>query len=112
MQFLELSGKIVQVTATSGSAAKLIIGQTLNSLLGLDCDLKTNINYPDQTWRYIASTDTPICDEVSMMSAELIEKLNEMFTACAEGENQSKPLGGKMSCCSVICINYQMFRQI
>ena len=49
VQFLEFSGEIVQVTATSGSAAKLIYGQTLHSLLGLDCDLKANINYQDQT---------------------------------------------------------------
>ena len=95
VQFLELSGEIVQVTATSGSAAKLIYGQTLHSLLGLDCDLKANINYQDQTWRSIASTDTLICDEISMMSAELLEKLNEIFTACPEGENQAKPFGGK-----------------
>ena len=87
VQFLELSGEIVQVTATSGSDAKLIYGQTPHSLLGLDCDLKVNINYQDQTWRSIASTDTLICDEISMMSAKLLEKLNEIFTACAEGEN-------------------------
>ena len=95
VQFLELSGEIVQVTATSGSAAKLIYGQTLHSLLGLDRDLKANINYQDQTWRSTASTDTLICDEISMMSAELQEKLNEIFTACAEGENQAKPFGGE-----------------
>ena len=78
MQFLELSGEIVQVTATSGSAAKLIYGQTLHSLLGLDCDLKANINYQDQTWRSITSTDMLICDEISMMSAELL--LNVQIT--------------------------------
>ena len=93
MQFLELSGEIVQVTATSGSATKLIYSQTLHSLLGLDCDLKANINYQDQIWRSIASTDTLICDEISMMFAELPEKLNEIFTACAKGENQTKLFG-------------------
>ena len=30
-----------------------------------------------------------------MMSSELLEKLNEIFTACAEGKNQSKPFHGK-----------------
>ena len=46
-------------------------------------------------WRTIASIDTLICDEVSMMSAELLEKINEIFSACAHQENQNKPFGGK-----------------
>ena len=95
VQYLELSGEIVQITATSGSAAKLIYGQTLHSFLSLDCELKATINYQDQTWRSIASTDTIICDEASMLSAELTEKFSEICIACAEGDNQSKPFGGK-----------------
>ena len=95
VRFLELSGEIVQVTATSGAAAKLINGCTLHSFLSLDCDLNVSINYQDQMWRTIASIDTLICDEVSMMSAELLEKINEIFSACAHQENQNKPFGGK-----------------
>ena len=95
VHFLEFSGEIVQVTATSGSAAKLIYGQTLHSFLSLDCDLKAAINYQDQTWRSIASPDTIICDEASMLSAEILENLNEICTACVEGDNQAKPFGGK-----------------
>ena len=36
VELLELSGEIVQVNATSGSAAKLIYGKILHSLHGLD----------------------------------------------------------------------------
>ena len=96
VHFLELSGEMVQVTATSGSAAKLIYGQTYHSFLSLDCDLKVAINYQDQTWRSIASTDTIICDEASMLSAEILEKLNEICTACVAGDNQEKPFHGKI----------------
>ena len=78
-----------------GSAAKLICGQALHSLLGLDSDSKANNNYQDQTWRPIASIDTLICNEISMMSAELLGKLNGIFTTCTKEENQSTPFGGK-----------------
>ena len=63
--------------------------------MSLDCDLEATINYQDQTWKSIASTDTVICDEASMISAELLEKLNEICIACSEGDNQIKSFGGK-----------------
>ena len=95
VKYLELSGEILQVTATSGSTAKLILGRTLHSFLGLDCEFNTSIKYGDQTWRSINSTDTLIVDEVSMIPAEILEKVDEIFRACAEGSSQGKPLCGK-----------------
>ena len=95
IKLLELCGEIVEVTATSSSAAKLVNGRTLHSFLSLGCQLMSSIKYDDQTWRSITATDTLIVDEVSMMSAELFEKTDEIFRACTEEDKQDKPFGWK-----------------
>ena len=51
VKLLELCSEVVEVTATSGSAAKLVNGKTLHSFLSLGCQLISSIKYDDQTWR-------------------------------------------------------------
>ena len=43
----------------------------------------------------MAATDTLIIDEVSMTPAEMLEKVDEIFRACAESSGKDKPFGGK-----------------
>ncbi len=93
-QYLELAGETVAVTGISGSAAKLIGGQTLHSVLALDGELKTSMTYKDQIWRRISTITTLIVDESSMMSAELLEKTEEICSECCE-KSTDKPFGGK-----------------
>ena len=95
VHFLELHGEIVQVTATSGSAAKLIYGRTLHSYLGLDSILQTSMKYEDQTWRSLSTAGSLIVDEISIMSAEILERVDEIFRACTNKAGQHKPFGGK-----------------
>ena len=92
--FLESAANMVEVLATSGNAAQLIGGQTIHSFFRLSTELEKLFNYRDQTWSAIACTDVIIIDEVSMMSAELLETL-DLICREVSGSSSSKPFGGK-----------------
>ena len=53
------------------------------------------MKYEDQTWRSLSATDTLIVHEICMMSAEILEKVDEIFRACTNEAGQHKPFGGK-----------------
>jgi hypothetical protein len=92
MMKMELSALIVEVLATSGNAAVLVGGQTIHSFLNF---LNCNLSYQDQTWHSIASTQAIIIDEVSMLSGELLEKVDEICRQTTQGSLKMKPFGGK-----------------
>ena len=85
VEYLENHNINYGLTALTGCAASLINGQTIHSylLLGIDKTLKDIYN--DLSKKYIAklkslrSLNTLIIDEVSMMSNELIELIDELF---------------------------------
>ena len=85
VEYLENHNINYGLTALTGCAASLINGQTIHSylLLGIDKSLKDIYN--DLSKKYIAklkslrSLNTLIIDEVSMMSNELIELIDELF---------------------------------
>jgi ATP-dependent DNA helicase PIF1 len=85
VEYLENNNINYGLTALTGCAASLINGQTIHSylLLGIDKSLKDIYN--DLSKKYIAklkslrSLNTLIIDEVSMMSNELIELIDELF---------------------------------
>ena len=93
MMKMELSALIVEVLATAGNAAVLVGGQTIHSFFKIGIDLNCNLSY--QTWHSIASTQAIIIDEVSMMSGELLEKVDEICRQTAQGSLKMKPFGGK-----------------
>jgi hypothetical protein len=57
--------------------------------------LNCNLSYQDQSWHSIASTQAIIIDEVSLMSGELLEKVDEICRQSAQGSLKIKPFGGK-----------------
>ena len=85
VEYLENNNINYGLTALTGCAASLINGQTIHSylLLGIDKTLKDIYN--DLSKKYIAklkslkSLNTLIIDEISMMSNELIELIDELF---------------------------------
>jgi ATP-dependent exoDNAse (exonuclease V) alpha subunit len=85
VEYLEHNNINYGLTALTGCAASLINGQTLHSylLLGIDKSLKDIYN--DLSKKYIPklkslkSLNTLIIDEISMMSNELIELIDELF---------------------------------
>lgn len=87
----------VGVTAMTGAAAVLINGQTLHSFLGIGLgkgsvdELVKRINGFPKVRRVWRDLERLVIDEVSMMSAELFEKLNEVGK---EVRANDKPFGG------------------
>ena len=92
---LEQNSKIIEVLATSGNAALLIGGQTIHSFFLLNPELQSRIQYEDTSWKAIALTDTIIIDEISMMTAELLEKIESICRETVIEKNKQKLFGGK-----------------
>ncbi len=85
VEYLEHNNKNYGLTALSGCAACLINGQTLHSFLSLGIDKSLKDIYNDLSKKYIPklkslkSLNTLIIDEISMMSNELLELINELL---------------------------------
>ncbi|XP_071137190.1 uncharacterized protein [Mytilus edulis] len=94
LQF-EFSGLIVEVLGTTGNAALLINGRTVHSFFKLDPELNTSIGYNDNTWQAISLTDIIIIDEISMMTAEILEKISQICTQTCQNSKQNQHFGGK-----------------
>lgn len=92
-----ISFKTIGVTAMTGAAAVLINGQTLHSFLGIGLgkdsvdDLVTKIMARPKTKKIWDDTDIIIVDEISMLSSELLTKLNNV---AKEVKTNNKPFGG------------------
>lgn len=87
----------IGITAMTGAAAVLINGQTLHSYLGIGLgkdsvdDLVRKIINRSKVKKNWDELDILIVDEVSMLSAELLTKLNEV---AKEIKATDKPFGG------------------
>lgn len=92
-----ISFKTIGVTAMTGAAAVLINGQTLHSFLGIGLGkesvdtLVTKIMARPKIKKIWDETDILIVDEISMLSSELLTKLNNI---AKEVKTNNKPFGG------------------
>ncbi|GAB4818236.1 hypothetical protein N2152v2_005282 [Parachlorella kessleri] len=78
---LEAASKRVLVTAMTGQAAELIGGVTLHSAAGYaKVEKVKGFHIPKRRWSLLASLDTLIIDECSMLSAEFLQHLAEALT--------------------------------
>lgn len=91
-------GKNVGVTATTGSAAILIGGRTIHSYLGIGLGKKTASDLALYVTKKMASTvsrirsiDVLVIEEISMMDAELFDKISEFLKILRKCD---KPFGG------------------
>ena len=94
-------GKVIAITSTTGTSALLIGGTTLHSYLGIGlgqesvADLAERIMtrpYLKKRWN---SLEVLVIDEVSMLSAELFDKLEELARTVRYGNLMNpKPFGG------------------
>ena len=97
VEYLEHNNINYGLTALTGCAASLINGQTIHSylLLGINKSLKDI--YDDLSKKYISklkllkSLNTLIIDEISMMSNELLELIDELFKMI---KSNTLPFGG------------------
>lgn len=84
VEAIKLQNKNVGITATTGSAALLIGGRTIHSLLGIGLGKKNadELAYlvtrkKPQIKKYLMELDVLIIDEISMMEGELFDKISE-----------------------------------
>ncbi len=97
-KYINLEGKkTMYLTSTTGISAYNLGGITINSFMGITTG-KESINVLLKRLRYkigikdrIRATDILVIDEISMMSANLFEKLNEI---CKVLRKSKKPFGG------------------
>jgi len=86
IEYLKENNKKFAVTATTGTAAVMIGGQTLHSFLGLGHgtastkEIYNNILKNKKKYDNISCIDTLIIDEVSMLDKELFEKISELLS--------------------------------
>lgn len=86
IEYLKENNKKFAVTATTGTAAVMIGGQTLHSFLGLGHgtastkEIYSNILRNKKKYDNISRIDTLIIDEVSMLDKELFEKISELLS--------------------------------
>jgi ATP-dependent DNA helicase PIF1 len=102
---LKENNKKYAMTATTGTAAVLIGGQTLHSFLGIGLgkgeliDNIKRIRKNPNTYKTLAELDVLIIDEVSMLDAELFDKIAEILSTIKAGtlkipELRLVPFGG------------------
>lgn len=91
------NGKTFEVTASTGIAALNVGGKTLHSFAGLRNDEKLSeddiqdILKNSRVYRRYSQTEVLIIDEISMVSAQLLENVD---TLAKIARNNEKPFGG------------------
>jgi ATP-dependent DNA helicase PIF1 len=105
IDILNTNNKNIGLTATTGTAAFIIGGQTIHSFLGLGikdnslADIFINIKKHTNIYKRLAELDVLIIDEVSMLDILLFEKISDILCyikshSLKDIELLKKPFGG------------------
>ena len=92
IEYLNNANKNFAITASTGTAAVMIGGQTLHSFLGLGLgtgsikDILGNILKNKKKHENILKLDVLIIDEISMIDKELFEKISEVLSIIKSSE--------------------------
>ena len=92
IEYLNNANKNFAITASTGTAAVMIGGQTLHSFLGLGLgtgsikDILGNILKNKKKYENILKLDVLIIDEISMIDKELFEKISEVLCIIKSNE--------------------------
>jgi len=94
---LESRGKVVQVTGSTGVAAENVGGMTLHSFLGMGVPLVgaqfADFSCVPSAKERLCSVDVLVVDEISMISAEFLDRMHERL-CLARGTGCDVPFGG------------------
>ena len=105
IEMLQANGKNIGLTATTGTAAFIIGGQTIHSFMGLGIDDRSiaeifiKIKNRSNIYKILAELDVLIIDEVSMLDTILFEKISDIICYVKshflkDMELLNKPFGG------------------
>ena len=105
IEMLQANGKNIGLTATTGTAAFIIGGQTIHSFMGLGIDDRSiaeifiKIKNRSNIYKILAELDVLIIDEVSMLDTILFEKISDIICYVKshflkDTELLNKPFGG------------------
>ena len=105
IELLQANGKKIGLTATTGTAAFIIGGQTIHSFMGLGiddssiADIFIKIKNRSTIYKTLAELDVLIIDEVSMLDTILFEKISNLLCyvkshSLKDTELLNKPFGG------------------
>ena len=105
IELLKANNKNVGLTATTGTAAFIIGGQTIHSYMGMGigeestADIFIKIKKKAGIYRTLVELDVLIIDEVSMLDAALLEKISSILCyvkshSLKDTELLNKPFGG------------------
>ena len=105
IELLNSNKKNVGLTATTGTAAFIIGGQTIHSFMGLGicdsslADIFINIKKHSSIYKRLVELDVLIIDEVSMLDTLLFEKISDILCYIkSHSQNDiellNKPFGG------------------
>jgi len=89
---MTLNGLTVRKLATTGYAATLIDGQTVHGFFSINHLLKFTLQYDSSKWHAIRETDVFIKDECSLMSDELLNLIEEVFSRMYYDNDKKKDL--------------------
>ena len=85
IELLRADNKNIGLTATTGTAAFIIGGQTIHSFMGLGicdgtiADIFIKIKKQSNIYKRLAELNVLIIDEVSMLDSLLFEKISDIF---------------------------------
>ena len=105
IELLSAKNKNIGLTATTGTAAFIIGGQTIHSFMGMGindetiADIFIKINNRSSIYRTLVELDVLIIDEVSMLDTILFEKISDILCyvkshGLKDTELLNKPFGG------------------
>jgi ATP-dependent DNA helicase PIF1 len=105
IELLSKNKKNIGLTATTGTAAFIIGGQTIHSFFGLGitdsslADIFINIKKHSSIYKRLVELDVLIIDEVSMLDTLLFEKISDILRyvkshSLKDIETLKKPFGG------------------
>ena len=105
IELLNANNKKIGLTATTGTAAFIIGGQTIHSFMGLGigdtsiADIFIKIKNRSNIYKRLAELDVLIIDEISMLDTILFEKISDIFCyvkshCLKDTELLNKPFGG------------------
>ena len=85
----------VMIMAPIGVAAHLVRGTIVHHSFALDHDLQSMMDYASKAEAQLQRTDLIVIDECTMLTADMLYKIQEIYYEVRKEPKRSKHFGGK-----------------